>query len=73
MRIGRLEFCRRSAGSTRQTRKPAMFHREVIGDIVGDDGLPMMEGAMEEQVASSSDDVVGENLRNTSDELTRRL
>ena len=51
---------------------PAMFHREAVGDILGDDGLRMMEGAMEglveEQVASSSDDVVGENMRITSDE-----
>ena len=50
----------------------AMFHREVVEDIFGDDGLRMMEGAMEslveEQAASSSDDVVDENSRNTSDE-----
>ena len=49
-----------------------MFRREVVEDILGDGGLRMMEGAMEgvvdEQVASSSDDVVDENLRITSDE-----
>ena len=49
-----------------------MFRREVVDDILGDGGLRMMESAMEgvvdEQVASSSDDVVDENLRITSDE-----
>ena len=49
-----------------------MFHREVVEDILGDDILRMMEGAMVslvvEQVASSSCNVVGENLRITSDE-----
>ena len=48
-----------------------MFHREVVEDILGDDILRMMEGAteslVEEQVASSSSNVVGENLRITSD------
>ena len=47
-----------------------MFQREVVEDFLGDDGLRMMEGAMEglvdEQVAS--DNVVDENLRITSDE-----
>ena len=51
---------------------PATFHREVGEDILGDDGLLMIDGAMEslveEQVATSCDDVVDENLRNTSDE-----
>ena len=49
-----------------------MVHSEVVEDILGDDGLRMMEGAMnslvEDLVASSSDDVVDENLRITSDE-----
>ena len=49
-----------------------MFQREVVEDILGDDGLRIMEGAMEslveEQVASSADDVVDENLRVTSEE-----
>ena len=49
-----------------------MFHRAVVVDILGDDGLRMMEGSTEgvvdEQAASSSDDVVDENLRITSDE-----
>ena len=49
-----------------------MIHREVVEDILGDDILRMMEGAMVslvvEQVASSSGNVVGENLRITSDE-----
>ena len=44
---------------------PAMFHREV-------DGLQIIKGVMEslveEQVASSSDDIVDENLRITSEE-----
>ena len=49
-----------------------MFHREVVEDILEDDILRMMEGAMVslvvEQVASSSSNVVGENLCITSDE-----
>ena len=51
-----------------------MFHREVVEDILGDDILRMMVGAMlslvVEQVASSSGNVVGENLHITSDEET---
>ena len=52
----------------------AMFHREIVDDILGDDGLRILEGAMEslveEHVASSSHDVINENLQITSDEDT---
>ena len=79
MWIGRVEFSRRSVGSTRQSRKLRMAcsrvlqcFTEKLSRTLGDDGLRMREGAMEslveEQVASSSDDVVHEHLRITSDE-----
>ena len=61
-----------SQASPALLESPALFHREDVEDVLGDDGLQVMEGAMEslveEQVASSSDDFVDENLRNTSDE-----
>ena len=46
-----------------------MFHRKAVEDILGDDGFQgALEGMVEEQVASSSDDVVDENSRSFSDE-----
>ena len=78
MWIGRVGLCptKHRAGapdslaSLRLLESPAMF--QVVEDNLGDDGMRMMEGAMEslveEQVASSSDDVVDENLRDTADD-----
>ena len=64
---GRVEFCQRSARSTRASQaspglleSPAMCHREVVEDIAGDDCLRVMEGAMKS--------MVDENLRVTVDE-----
>ena len=54
-----------SQASPGMLESPVMCHRDVVEDILGDDGLESLD---EEQKPSSSDGIVDENLRITSDE-----